>query len=162
MQKFINPIELAKILTSLEERFGLKPELFSQKILLRGKHKIWMVSKQAEQLFDAKIPIEKWGMRALTGRSFPYKPSTPFAQAYGHLAKRGIVYLTKEQLKIYFQGETQQCLCHDGRGSVLVSDGHFVVGTAFFTGDQLESQFPKADRQEMLSYYRSFLERGEG
>jgi NOL1/NOP2/fmu family ribosome biogenesis protein len=123
-------------------RFGLPPEVFSEYRFFRRAQSIWV-------LRDAKLPrisYETLGLRMMSLKDRPWKPTTCALQVFGKYATRNIVHLESGQAARFLAGESQHLTCDCEPGYVVVFYSGDVLGCGLYSHDKLISQLPKERR----------------
>lgn len=142
MRELLEGDRRKEILEYLSERYGIEEAIFDSYSFLRASKCVWLVPTQLYDLVG-DMKVDKIGMRFLSGRDFPYKPTYLFAREFGHLAKRRVVDINEEELGKFFQREEFQ-LNTELDGYHLVSHKSCFVGTALIRDGKFESQLPKS------------------
>lgn len=141
MRRLLSAEESELIFTYLEERFGIKREVFVGFYFERTKRDIFMLPKAIQNNFE--FEVEKLGLRALNGERHPPKPTSTFIQRFGHHATKARVEVDKEQFVKFTNGVVVEGKTSDlPNGYVIVTRLGIPIGCGFSRHGNLESQFP--------------------
>ena len=125
-----------------QSRFGLPEEAFSGLKFYRRAKSIWALS--GEEL--PNLSYEALGMRIMSLKDRPWKPTTCALQVFGKYATKNIVELDQEQARVFMAGESQQLVCDCEPGYVVVFYRGDVLGCGLYSHNKLTSQLPKERR----------------
>ncbi|NYT03030.1 MAG: hypothetical protein GKC10_09795 [Methanosarcinales archaeon] len=125
------------------DRFGLPPEVLSGLAFLRRGRMIWAFSGQPPDL-----PCETVGLRIMSLRESPWKPTTNALQLWGRQATRNAIHLEEEETRRYVAGETQELKAEVEDGYVVVLYQGEVLGCGLYARGRLISQLPKERRMD--------------
>jgi NOL1/NOP2/fmu family ribosome biogenesis protein len=123
-------------------RFGLPDDAFSGYRFFRRAQSIWVLT-------DVKIPrlsFETLGLRMMSLKDRPWKPTTCALQIFGKYATKNIVRLNCEEAAKFLAGESQLLPCDCESGYVVVFYGGEVLGCGLYSHGKLISQLPKERR----------------
>lgn len=123
-------------------RFGLPDGVFSGYRFFRRAQSIWV-------LRDEKLPrisYETLGLRMMSLKDRPWKPTTCALQVFGKYATRNTVHLDSVQASRFLAGESQHLPCDCEPGYVVVFYSGEVLGCGLYSHGKLISQLPKERR----------------
>ncbi|HOT07138.1 MAG TPA: hypothetical protein PLI05_07320 [Methanotrichaceae archaeon] len=129
------------------ERFGTPEDLFIGLGLFRRGRMVWAFSQ-------SQIPpfcCETVGLRIMSLRDPPWKPTTYALQMWGHLATRNVIRLDRQSAMAFFAGQTQSVdqtavEAPLESGYVVVCHGEDVLGCGLYSQGRLICQLPKERR----------------
>jgi NOL1/NOP2/fmu family ribosome biogenesis protein len=133
-------------------RFGMPEEIFEGYRFYRRANSIWVIS-------EADLPnfsYEALGLRMISLKDRPWKPTTCALQIFGRYATKNVVHLNDEQAMAFLAGESQD-LETEGKiletgcepcepGYVVVFYRGEVLGCGLYSRGRLASQLPKERR----------------
>jgi NOL1/NOP2/fmu family ribosome biogenesis protein len=128
----------------LHKQYGI-PKLPHYRFIRSGKKRIRILSKKAFGLVNQVPCVGPAGLYFGEYRPHAVRPSMDGAQLIGPYATKGVVTITIEQAKHWLQGESITTE-EDGRGYVIVSDGHRFLGCGSLSNGTLLSFVPKVRR----------------
>ncbi len=138
------PMSLAEVALMWQSRFGIPVDVFKGYSFYRKAQSVWVCS-------DAVLPglsYETIGMRLISLKDRPWKPTTYALRIFGKYATKNFVCLTLEQAKIFMAGGSQtiQLGLEMDSGYVVVMYEGSVLGCGLYSHDKLISQIPKESR----------------
>lgn len=132
------------VLDYFMERFGIEPSNFDDYGMYMGSRgRVYLGPKK---LVD-KPPVVAPGI-LIARVSEAIKPTSNFIHLYGHLAKRNVVQVGREQARNFAMGSDLDVL-EGSDGYVIVSYGGQPLGCGLLKGTSLKNLLPKAKRQEL-------------
>lgn len=136
---------LNKVLDFLEERFGIKREVFKGFKFFQKGDDVWIMS---EDIPDNLKNINRAGLRFARGVSRNIKITTAVIQLFGKYATRNVVNIPEEFLWDFLAGRDIVVGELEGveRGQVIVKFGEYVLGSGLYDGKKIKNQIPKARR----------------
>lgn len=141
LRRLLSAEESELVFSYLEDRFGMKRELFSNFYFERTKRDIFMLPKEIQNNFE--FEVEKLGLRALNGERHPPKPTSTFIQRFGHYSTKSRVEVDKEQFVKFTNGGVVEGITSElTNGYVIVTRLGIPIGVGFSRSGNLESQFP--------------------
>lgn len=96
----VSPTEVALM---LESRFGIPEDVFAGHSFYRKAQSIWVSSNSVLP----ELSYETIGLRMISLKDRPWKPTTRALQIFGRYATKNTVCLTSSQMKIFMAGESQ-------------------------------------------------------
>lgn len=142
-------MSLAEVAFMWQSRFGLPEDVFAGYSFYRKAKSIWVCS-------NAVLPglsYETIGLRMISLKDRPWKPTTRALQIFGKHATKNLVRLTFEQAKIFMAGDSQiiQPNSELDSGYVAVLYRGNVLGCGLYSHGmypqgKLISQIPKESR----------------
>lgn len=155
------PLSKSVVADLWRSRFGMPEETFEGYRFYRKANSIWVISKADMPNFS----YEALGMRMISLKDRPWKPTTCALQIFGRYATKNVVHLSDEQAKAFLAGESQdlETGCQDARpktggealkigyescepGYVVVFYRGEVLGCGLYSHGRLASQLPKERR----------------
>lgn len=140
-RKCFEPADGDQIRAMWTDRFGLPPEVLSGLTFLRRGRMIWAFSR-----LPPDLACETVGLRIMSLRESPWKPTTNALQLWGRQASRNAVHLDELEMKRYVAGETQELEADVEDGYVAVLYQGEVLGCGLYARGRLISQLPKERR----------------
>jgi NOL1/NOP2/fmu family ribosome biogenesis protein len=131
-----------EVLDLWNPRFGMSEEAFEGCRFYRKAQSIWVIS-------DEDIPpftYEALGLRMISLKDRPWKPTTCALQVFGKYATKNVVHLNDSQAKAFLAGERQPLETECEPGYVVVFYGSEVLGCGLYSRGALASQLPKERR----------------
>lgn len=135
--------EKKEILSFLEERFGLKEEIFVDFVILKGDSTFWLFPKTNHLLQLRKLTPEVVGLLFLRKISGYLKPTSTFLQRFGKFATKNIIQLNAEQLKCLQERQKLDLDLDLEPGYVIIRDEDWILGCALYLPGKLFSYFEK-------------------
>lgn len=130
------------------ERFGIPEEVFDGFCFFRRGRMIWAFSLPEIPPFRC----ESVGMRVISMRESPWKPTTYALQLWGRYARKNIVDLDDGMARRFFAGESLELRAQVERGYVIVRHMGSVIGCGLYTPGRLISQLPRERRILEIDY----------
>jgi NOL1/NOP2/fmu family ribosome biogenesis protein len=134
----------SKIIEFWTSRFGVSESVFDGYRFFKRAKSIWLFS-------GAKLPnlsYETIGLRAVSTKENPWKPTTCALQILGKYATKNVIDLNREQAMAFMAGESQDIQASVEPGYVAVSNQGQILGCGRYSKGRLESQLPKERRME--------------
>lgn len=147
--KILEGAEKIQIEEYLMQRFGIGAELFQDYDWIKANKAVWLASKQALNIVRPSWNIERYGLRALKGREFPYWPTTAFVQIFGKHAVRGKISLERQEAESYLALQDIKKKLDFPHGAIMVSYKENILGTALYHEESILSFYPK----RLLGYF---------
>ncbi|HWQ18936.1 MAG TPA: hypothetical protein VN455_04105 [Methanotrichaceae archaeon] len=135
-------IDRAEVIGAWQSRFGMPDEAFAGFAFYRRAQNIWAFS-------DADLPrlsYESIGIRMMSMKEKPWKPTTCALQVFGKHARRNIIVLDSEQARRFMLGESVDLEAESEAGFVIVVFQDQVLGCGLYSKGRLVSQLPKERR----------------
>ncbi len=148
------PVSSVEIALMWRKRFGISEDTFSGCSFYKKAQSIWVCS-------SAPLPglsFETIGMRMISLKDRPWKPTTAALRVFGKHATKNSVRLTLEQAKIFMAGESQMIEADSeiDPGYVVATYKDVVLGCGLYSrgkcsygaysNGKLISQIPKESR----------------
>lgn len=136
--------EVKAFTKQLEEQYGKAPPDLKQHALVKGKEKIYLVSRDVEKLALDQVNINNLGLYIAEIKK-ELRLSIEGAQYAGPHATKNVCDIDKEQLKEWLKGED---IPIDGtyEGFVILKHGDDYVGSGKFKEGKIANFVPKARR----------------
>lgn len=157
------PLDPGVIAREWQARFGIPEEVFSGLTFFKRGRMVWAFSETMVPPFVC----ETVGLRIMSMREHPWKPTTYALQLWGRFATKNIVELDDSETRTFFAGETVQLLAerenaaHSSRfvstaqfniidsletGYVIAAHRGAILGCGLYSRGRLISQLPKERR----------------
>lgn len=136
------PLVKEEVVDLLHSRFGIPGEAFEGCRFYRKAKSIWVMS-------DEDLPnlsYEALGLRMISLKDRPWKPTTCALQVFGKYATKNVVHLDDCQAKAFLAGERQPLDVEREPGYVVVFYRGEVLGCGLYSRGALASQLPKERR----------------
>lgn len=136
------PMGKEEVVALLHSRFGIPGDAFEGCRFYRKAKSIWVIS-------DEDLPnlsYEALGLRMISLKDRPWKPTTCALQIFGKYATKNVVYLNDCQAKAFLAGESQPLEAECEPGYVVVFYRGDVLGCGLYSRGALASQLPKERR----------------
>ncbi len=142
MERFPRKVEQEerqKVLSYLEERFGIPQDTFENYFMLKGVSNYWLFP-ETELLPKLQFfQIQTVGLLFLRKVSKYLKPTSVFLQRFGYLATKNIITLTQEELGILKEkGKFFKELPIEP-GYVILKDKNWILGCGLYVNGKLIS-----------------------
>jgi NOL1/NOP2/fmu family ribosome biogenesis protein len=135
-------IDSAEVIAAWQSRFDMPGEAFIGFAFYRRAQNIWAFS-------DVDLPrlsYEAVGMRMMSLKEKPWKPTTCALQVFGRHARKNTVALNSEQARRFMSGESQDLEAEAEAGFVIALFQDQVLGCGLYSRGKLVSQLPKERR----------------
>ncbi len=152
-----NPIE--EFLNYLDERFGIKKEIFFDYGFDTDGERISIFSGSINNKNLDELIIKSIGLRA--GKYFKdirngrvkLKISTNFAQIFGRYATKNAVYINDNEVKEYIRGSDLENIrpLNVEEGEVIIKWNENVIGVGNYSQGGIKNQIPKKKRLTKIS-----------
>jgi NOL1/NOP2/fmu family ribosome biogenesis protein len=139
-------------------RFGIEEDAFKGYKFYRKAQSIWVISEADLP----KISYEALGLRMISLKDRPWKPTTCALQMFGKSATKNVIHLNEEQARRFLAGETSglEAECEAEYkpeyepeykpecepGYVIVFYRGDILGCGLYSRGKLSSQLPKERR----------------
>jgi NOL1/NOP2/fmu family ribosome biogenesis protein len=142
IRNVFEPLHPSLIAKLWQFRFGIPEEAFAGYKFFRKAQSIWAIS-------DACLPhlsYEAIGMRIMSCKDRPWKPTTSALQIFGQYAAKNLIHLNREEAMIFLEGGSQVFETDCEIGYVVVFYRGDVLGCGLYSHGKLVSQIPKERR----------------
>lgn len=137
--------EHRRILTYMEERFGILPAVFEDYLVFRRKN-TWRMLKKCEHMDKAaQLKVEAVGIKAFHRIRNFIKPTTRLIQMFGRHAVKSRITLTKEALDSLARGERLPVEAPTENGYIILFYRGHALGLGLVVNGVLQSQIPKSE-----------------
>ena len=124
-------------------RFGMPPDAFQAFSFYRKARMIWMFSEEMLPPFR----LETAGLRIMSMKKGPWKPTTYALQLLGRYATKNVVSLDEDGARMFIAGGTFEMEADLEEGYVIATFEGQVLGCALYSRGRLISQLPKERRR---------------
>ncbi len=142
MERFPEKVEKEerqKVLSYLEERFGIPSKTFDHYSILKGVSNYWLFS-ETELLPKLKFfQIQTVGLLFLRKVSKYLKPTSVFLQRFGYLANKNIISLSHKELTILKEKKKLFKEFPIEPGYVILKDKNWILGCGLYVDGKLIS-----------------------
>ena len=129
----------------IESQWGKVPELFSTVTFIKGKDRIFIVSRELERLSKARIRVNSSGLYVAEVKGDNIRLSIEGSQLVGPTATKNVCDVSRDQVKDWFQGKDIQVnKTYDG--FVILKYEDDFVGSGRFKDGFILNFVPKARR----------------
>ena len=142
---FVPSRELKKFLRRIEEQYGKVPAFFKKLAFVQGKEKIYLVTRDIENLDLESIRINSIGLYIAEIKKEQLRLSIEGAQLIGPTATKNVCELSTEQLKRWFKGEDIK-IEGSYEGFAILKHGKDYVGSGKYKEGYILNFVPKARR----------------
>jgi NOL1/NOP2/fmu family ribosome biogenesis protein len=135
-------MELSEVAELWHSRFGIPEYVFDGYQFFRKAQSVWIIS-------DSDLPrlsYETLGMRMMSLKDRPWKPTTSALQIFGKHASKNLAHLDGEQARVFLAGGSQPFESGSEPGYVVVFYRGEVLGCGLYSHGKLVSQIPKERR----------------
>lgn len=136
------PLDSSWVADLWHSRFGISKEAFSGYKFFQKAKSIWAIN-------DASLPrlsYEAIGMRIMSCKGSPWKPTTSALQIFGKYATKNLMHLETAPAMIFLEGASQAVESDCEPGYVVVFYRGEVLGCGLYSHGKLVSQIPKERR----------------
>ncbi len=140
------PLDRSEMAELWHARFGISLEVFLPYSFFKKAQSVWIIS-------SAKLPrlsYEALGMRIMSLKDGPWKPTTSALQVFGRYATRNLVHLDDAGARLFLAGEDQAIQGEMEPGYVVAFYKGEVLGCGLYSRGRLASQLPKERRMAMV------------
>jgi hypothetical protein len=135
----VSPEERQQILFYLEERFGIKKEVFEAYQFFKGATHYWLFPKTEKLFLLKKLSPESVGLLFLRKIKDYLKPTSTFLQRFGKYATKNIVQLNENQLKSLQENKKIPIELSISPGYVILRDENWILGCGLYLNGYLFS-----------------------
>ena len=142
IRNIFEPLDQSLIAKLWQDRFGISEQAFAGCKFFRKASSIWVIS-------DVDLPrlsYETIGMRIMSCKDRPWKPTTSALQVFGRYAAKNLIHLNREEAMIFLEGGSQGIESDCEPGYVVVFYRGDVLGCGLYSHGKLVSQIPKERR----------------
>jgi NOL1/NOP2/fmu family ribosome biogenesis protein len=142
IRNVFEPMERSEVAALWYSRFGIPECAFDGYQFFRKAQSVWIIS-------DSDLPrlsYETLGMRIMSLKDRPWKPTTSALQIFGGHASKNLVHLDEEQARVFLAGGIQPFESDSEPGYVVVFYRGEVLGCGLYSHRKLVSQIPKERR----------------
>ncbi|OPY51896.1 MAG: hypothetical protein A4E49_02057 [Methanosaeta sp. PtaU1.Bin112] len=144
IRNVFEPLDRSIVAKLWQERFGISEQAFSSCRFFRKANSIWAIG-------DVDLPAlsyEAIGMRIISCKDRPWKPTTSALQVFGRYATKNAMNLNKQEAMIFLEGGSQVIESGCDAGYVVVFYRGDILGCGLYSHGKLISQLPKERRIE--------------
>ncbi|MGB5100967.1 MAG: hypothetical protein WBN94_10280 [Methanothrix sp.] len=141
-RNIFEPLDRSIIAKLWQDRFGISEPAFADCKFFRKAQSIWAIS----DVDLPKISYETIGMRIMSCKDRPWKPTTSALQIFGRYATKNFIHLNQEEAMIFLEGSSQVFESECEIGYVVVFYRGDVLGCGLYSHGKLVSQIPKERR----------------
>ena len=142
IRNIFEPLDRSLVAKLWQDRFGILAQAFAGYKFFRKAQSVWAVS-------DVDLPhlsYEALGMRIMSCKDRPWKPTTSALQIFGRYAAKNYIHLNQEEAMILLVGGSQGIESDCEPGYVVVFYSGDVLGCGLYSHGKLISQIPKERR----------------
>ncbi len=144
--KFVSSKELKHILAKLDEQFGCGVSWSDGFFwLMSDKDNLYLISRDVEKIDISDLRINSFGLYFGEYKNGELRLSIEGSQIIGPLAKKNVVELSEDQLKVWFKGQDFE-LSTDSQGFVILKSNNDFVGCGRVKDFRILNFVPKARR----------------
>ena len=150
IRNVFEPLDRSLVTDLWLDRFGIPDAVFAGYRFFRKAQSVWVICDSCLP----RLSYEALGMRMMSLKDRPWKPTTAALQIFGKHATRNLIHLIEEQALVFLAGDSQAMIESDlVPGYVVVFYREEVLGCGLYSHGRLVSQLPKE---------RRMIEPGEG
>jgi NOL1/NOP2/fmu family ribosome biogenesis protein len=142
IRNIFESLDMSIVAEMWQSRFGIPGQAFSGCKFFRKANSVWAIS-------DVDLPrlsYETIGMRIMSCKDRPWKPTTSALQIFGSYATKNLIHLNREEAMIFLEGGSQVFASDCEPGYVVVFYRGDVLGCGLYSHGKLVSQIPKERR----------------
>ena len=137
--------ELKEFFKLIEKQYGKTPALFEKLAFIRGKERIFAISRDVELIDMKNLRVNSLGLYIAEVKNGQLRLSIEGAQLIGPDATKNVYELSEEQLKEWFKGNDIKIEgVYDG--FVILKNGTDYVGSGKYKEGLIMNFVPKARR----------------
>ncbi len=134
-----------RIVSYMEERFGISAEVFSGYVWFRRRHVVRILKASPHLVSAARLRVEAVGMKAFYFIGDFIKPSTRIIQVFGPYATRCRMDLDREDLEQLVRGREIPADERVENGYMILCHQGDPLGLGLLLNGRLRSQIPKSE-----------------
>ena len=143
--------ERHRILSYLEDRFGMPKGLFKDYLLFKRKDSWYLMRKPFQEMPASHLKISKVGLKAFNRIGDFIKPTTRMMQIFGSAATKARIEIDEKQLGALLSGEELASETDMEKGYVILTiKGNRVLGLGFLINGRVRSQLPRKEVREAM------------
>lgn len=143
--------ERYRILSYLEDRFGISREVFDDYLLLSRKDSWYIMRKPCREIQLSHLKPSKVGIKAFHRVGDFIKPTTRLMQIYGPAATRARMEIDENQLSVLLSGGDIPFETDIEKGYVILTlKGNRVLGLGLLINGRVRSQLPRKEVREAM------------
>ena len=142
IRNIFEPLDRSLVAKLWQDRFGIPGQAFAGYKFFRKAQSVWAVS-------DVDLPhlsYEALGMRIMSCKDRPWKPTTSALQIFGRYAAKNLIHLKTQEAMTFLEGGSQGIESDCEPGYVVVFYRGDVLGCGLYSHGKLISQIPKERR----------------
>ena len=139
-----------RLLSFLEERFGIPKTLFKEYLMFKKKRNWWLLKDSPMITMASQMKIWRVGLKAFHEIGEFVKPTTRMIQIFGHSATRGVFNIYAEDLQRLIAGEFIAVDMDIDNGYVILTLDGIILGLGLLIDGKIRSQIPKKDLRFLL------------
>ncbi len=143
--KFIPSRELKEFFKLIDKQYGKVPELFDKLAFVKGKDKVYAVTRDLDKIELKKIRINSIGLYIAEVKNEQLRLSIEGAQLIGPSAVKNVCELDEEQMKKWFKGEDLK-VEKEYEGFTILKYGKDYIGSGKYKEGFILNFVPKARR----------------
>jgi NOL1/NOP2/fmu family ribosome biogenesis protein len=138
-----------KLLSYLENRFGIPQTLFDDYLLFKKKKSWWLMKNTP--LIEQSSGLKVWrvGLKAFQEVGIYIKPTTRMIQSFGHRALRAFMDITEGDLERLAGGYFIPANMGIDNGYIILAMKGRILGLGLLIDGKVRSQIPKKDTRFM-------------
>jgi NOL1/NOP2/fmu family ribosome biogenesis protein len=141
--------ELKVFFKQISEQYGKVPASFKEHAFVKGKEKIYMISRDVDKIDLSQVRINNIGLYIAEVKKEQLRLSIEGAQLIGKVATKNVYEMDDEQLKKWFKGEDIP-VKEEYEGFAILKHGEDIVGSGKYKEGEILNFVPKIRRlQEM-------------
>jgi len=143
VRNIFEPLPAERVTKLWHSRFAVPEQAFSNCRFFRKAQSVWALS-------DIDLPhlsYEALGMRIMSCKDRPWKPTTSALQIFGRYASKNLMHLDRDRAMVFLEGGSQAVPGEECEpGYVVVFYRGEVLGCGLYSHGKLVSQIPKERR----------------
>ena len=143
--KFMSRRELKPFFQMIKEQYGTMPELFNNLGFVKGKERIYCITKDVDGVELKNIRINSIGLYIAEIKKEQFRLSIEGSQLVGPVATKNVCELTHEQLRKWLKGQDIK-VEGEYTGFAILKYGNDYVGSGKYKEGYILNFVPKARR----------------
>jgi NOL1/NOP2/fmu family ribosome biogenesis protein len=143
--QYIPSRELKQFCKQIEEQYGKVPPVFDKLAFIKGKDKIYVISRDIEAVDVKQLRINSIGLYIAEVKNGQLRLSIEGAQMIGPIATKNVCEINSEQLREWFKGNDLK-VEGNYEGFVILKHEKDYIGSGKYKEGMILNFVPKARR----------------
>ena len=148
---FANEDERRLLFGYLEDRFGIRANIFADFDLFGRRKSWWLLRKTVGVSLPVRLKVTQVGLKAFDKVGNYLKPATRMMQLFGHHATKGFWQISEGDFERLLRGEPLKVESTMEDGFVILRLGEHVLGMGLLLQGMITSRIRKSEAQRMVN-----------